>query len=110
MEQEQFLSEAKKKMILQDTEDFAKYKSKRVGLEQYRKILKSRLMKEALVEGFSSAQAQEREAYASSEYEELINALEIATRFETELYWKLKIFDIESQVWRTLQANKRNEI
>ena len=110
MDAELFLTEKRKKDILIDTENFAKYKSQRISLDQYRKIVRARLMKEAQARGVSSVQAQEREAYASSEYEEVVNALEAATRFETELYWKLKIFDIEVQVWRTNQANKRNDI
>jgi len=110
MESELFLTEARKKDILKDTENFAKYKSQRISLDQYRKIVRARLMKEAQAVGVNSVQAQEREAYASAEYEEVVNALESATRFETELYWKLKIFDIEVQVWRTNQANQRNDV
>lgn len=110
MDSEMFLTEQRKKAILEDTENFAKYKSQRIGLDQYRKIVRAKLMKEAQAAGVNSVQAQEREAYASPEYEEVVNALEVATRFETELYWKLRIFDIEVQVWRTNQANKRNDI
>jgi hypothetical protein len=110
MENEIFLTERKKLDILAKSKDFAKYKSKRASLENYRKILKARLMKESLASGVTSNQAQEREAYAHPQYEQIIDALEIATRQETELYWELKIFDIEVQVWRTQQANKRNDI
>lgn len=110
MEQELVLTEKKKLEILKKSEEFAKYKSKRVSLEDYKKILKARLMKEALAAGVSSNQAQEREAYAHPQYEETIDGLEFATRKETELYWELKLFDIEVQVWRTQQANKRNDI
>lgn len=108
--EQMFLTEKKKLDILNKSEEHAKYKSKRVSLEDYKKILKSRLMKEAMASGVSSNQAQEREAYADPQYEGVIDALEIATRKETELYWELKLFDIEVQVWRTYQANKRNDI
>lgn len=110
MNQDIILTEARKSQILEKASNFAKYKSQRAGLDQYRKIVKARLMKDAMVNGVTSVQAQEREAYASHEYEETIEALELATRLETELYWELKIFDIEIQVWRTDQANKRNDI
>lgn len=104
-----FLSEQRKKDILEKSDKLAEYKSKRISLEQYRKVVKAKLMKEAQAHGITSGQAQEREAYASPEYEEVIDALELATRKETELYWELKLFDIEVQVWRTDQANKRND-
>lgn len=107
---EMFLSEKRKLALLETTELFAEYKSKRIALEQYRKVMKARQMKQAQAAGISSITAQEREAYASPEYEEVIDALEFASRKETELYWKMKLFDIESQVWRTEQANKRNDL
>ena len=110
MSEEMFLSEARKKSILEDTISLGEYKSQRIYIEEYKKVLKARIMKEAMARGISSIQAQEREAYASYEYEEVINGLEIAVKFETELYWKLKIFDMELQVWRTNQANQRNDI
>ncbi len=108
--EEMFLSEKRRMDILEKTKTLAKYKSKRISLEQFRKVLKAKLMKEAMVSGVSSVQAQEREAYADPSYEELLDGLEMAVRIETELFYELKIFDVEVQVWRTNQANKRNEI
>lgn len=108
--EEMFLSEKRRMDILEKTKILAKYKSKRISLEQFRKVLKAKLMKEAMVSGVSSVQAQEREAYADPSYEELLDGLEMAVRIETELFYELKIFDVEVQVWRTNQANKRNEI
>lgn len=105
-----FLSEKKKLDMLSKSKDLSIYRSKRSSLEDFRKILKARLMKEALASGVTSAQAQEREAYANAQYEEVIDALEFAIRKETELMWELKIFEIEVQVWRTQQANRRNDV
>ena len=105
-----FFSEKRQLELLEKSKSLALYKSKRVSAEQYRSVIKSRLMNEAMVRGVSSVQAQEREAYASPEYEQTIDALEFATRMETELYWELKLFDVEVQVWRTYQANKRNDL
>lgn len=108
--EEMVLTEKRRLDLLEKQKTHAKYKSKRVALEQYRKTVKARLMKEALASGITSVQAQEREAYASEEFEEVIDGLELSTRIETELYWELKLFDVEVQVWRTMQANKRNDI
>jgi|TARA_Y100000588_G_scaffold321228_1_gene352368 hypothetical protein len=108
--EEMFFSERRKMDILEKTKKLGKYKSKRIAFEQYRKVLKAKLMKEAMLSGVSSVQAQEREAYADPSYEELLDALEMAVRIETELFYELKIFDVEVQVWRTQQANKRNDI
>ncbi len=110
MSNEIILTERKKIEMLEASKKFSEYKSKRVACEEYKKIVKSRLMVESQAEGVSSVQAQERDAYAHPEYEECINALELATRLETELYWKLRLFDTEIQVWRTMQANNRNDI
>lgn len=108
--QETIYNEKRKMDILEKTKKLGKYKSKRVAIEQYRKVLKAKLMKEALVSGVSSVQAQEREAYSDPAYEELLDALEMAVRIETELFYELKFFDVEIQVWRTQQANNRNDI
>jgi len=50
--------------ILKNSPEYAKAKSQRVYLEEFRKTKKALLMKEALSSGIEAANAQEREAYA----------------------------------------------
>ena len=56
--------------ILKNAPAFAKAKSERVFLEEFRKSKKALLMKDALLNGIEAANAQEREAYANPEYQQ----------------------------------------
>jgi predicted nucleotidyltransferase len=102
------ITENKKKEMLEKANNLAVYKSQRISYEHYRKVLKARLMKKAMANGVTAVQAQEREAYASIDYEQIINAIQVAVEQETKLWWELHMFENEIQVWRTQQANERN--
>jgi prolyl oligopeptidase PreP (S9A serine peptidase family) len=104
---EDFFSDEKKAEIQEYIRRLADYKAKRISFENYRKILKARLMKKAQLAGHTSVQAQEREAYGNPEYEKVIDAIQIATEEETKAYWELEMFKTEIDVWRTEQANNR---
>lgn len=104
---EDFFSDENKARLYKTAEDLAKYKGQRIAYENYRKILKARLMKEALKNKHTSVQAQEREAYAHPDYERVVEAIQIATEEETKAYWELTMFQTEIEVWRTQQANNR---
>ena len=91
-------------------ERLSHYKAQRTALEEYRKILKANLMKEALGKGITAVQAQEREAYSSDEYQQVVEALKVATKEETQAYYQFKLFEIEIDVWRTRQASLRKEL
>lgn len=91
-------------------ENLSYYKAQRVKLEESRKILKANLMKEALLRGITAVQAQEREAYSSDEYKQVVEALRFATKEETKNYYLFKLFEIEIDVWRTRQASLRKEL
>lgn len=104
---EDFFSDDKKIELQLTIKKFAEFKAKRITFENYRKILKARLMKKAGSNGHNSVQAQEREAYADQEYERVIEAIQIATEEETKAYWELEMFKTEIEVWRTEQANNR---
>ena len=84
-------------------------KSKRVYLEEFRKVKKALLMKQAEREGCNSIQKQEREAYAHPEYAELLKGLETATAEETAAYWELKQVEWRFEAWRTRMATERVE-
>lgn len=103
------LTEKKKHEMLQKASDLAKYRAQRTAFEHYRKVLKSRLMKKAMKEGVTSMQGQEREAYSSAEYEQIIDAIQVATEEETRLYWELNLFKIEVDTWRTEEASRRKD-
>lgn len=104
---EDFFSDDKKLEVQNYIKQLASYKSNRITFENYRKILKARLMKKAFGNGHNSVQAQEREAYANPEYERVIDAIKIATEEEIKAYWNLEMFKTEIDVWRTEQANNR---
>ena len=61
--------------IIKNAPKYAKAKSERVYLEEFRKSKKALLMKDALARGIEAANAQEREAYADIEYQELLTGL-----------------------------------
>jgi hypothetical protein len=102
-------TDKKRNEMIQKAADFAKFKAQRTSLEHYRKILKARLMKKAMASGVKTAQAQEREAYCTAEYEQIVEAIEVATEQETRLYWELNLFQIEVNVWRTEEASRRKD-
>ena len=93
--------------ILKHSADYAKAKSQRVFLEEFRKSKKALLMKDALAQGIEAANAQEREAYAHPEYQELLKGLAAAIEIEESLKWNLEAARMRCDIWRTEQANNR---
>ena len=92
--------------IIANAQKFAKAKAERVYLEEYRKSLKSILMKRSLEESIG---AQEREAYAHEEYRQLLQGLKSAVEVEEKLRWDLIGAQARVEIWRTEQANNRAE-
>ena len=93
--------------ILNNSGKYAKAKSQRVYLEEFRKTKKALLMKDALAQGIEAANAQEREAYAHPEYQELLKGLAAAIETEETLKWNLEAARMRCDIWRTEQANNR---
>ena len=93
--------------ILEQAPKYAVAKSQRIFLEEFRKTKKALLMKDAMTRGFDSAVAQEREAYANPEYEELLHGLAEAIMQEETLKWKLTAAQMKSDIWRSEQASER---
>lgn len=89
---------------------FAKAKADRIFLEEFRKSKKALLMKDALSKGIEAANAQEREAYADPEYQELLRGLQAAIEAEETLKWMLEAARMKTDIWRTEQANIRLEV
>ena len=95
--------------ILKNSPEYAKAKSQRIYLEEFRKTKKALLMKDALTRGIEAANAQEREAYAHPEYQELLKGLAAAIETEETLKWNLEAARMRCDIWRTEQANNRAE-
>ena len=67
-------------------------------------------MKDAMQMGYESAAAQEREAYAHPEYQELLKGLAVAIEEEETLKWMLTAAQMKSEIWRTESANERSGV
>jgi hypothetical protein len=96
--------------IIANAPKYAKAKSERIYLEEFRKTKKALLMKVAMEAGFESAVSQEREAYAHPEYQELLRGLAVAIEQEEGLKWLLTAAQMRSEVWRTESANERQGV
>ena len=94
--------------IREKNKQLAYAKGRRVFFEHYRKVHKALLMKQYEPE-YSTAAAQEREAYADPDYLKTLNELEHWTA-QSELL-SLERTDLEHrfEAWRTRQANQRAE-
>ena len=95
--------------IFQKAPEYAKAKAERVYLEEFRKTKKALLMKAAL-QKYEAVSAQEREAYAHPEYQELLKGLQAAIEIEEELKWKLEAARLRVEVYRTEEASARMQM
>lgn len=95
--------------IFQNAPEYAKAKAERVYLEEFRKTKKALLMKVAMGK-YEAVSAQEREAYAHPEYQELLKGLQAAIEIEEELKWKLEAARLRVEVYRTEEASARMQM
>ena len=85
--------------------EYAKAKGELAELEAYRHSLRSIMMKKS---NEQSLGAQEREAYASQEYQDLCKAIGAAT-YKTEMWkFRLESAKLRFEAWRTQEASNRN--
>jgi len=96
--------------IIANAPKYAKAKSERIYLEEFRKTKKAMLMKDAMQMGYESAAAQEREAYAHPDYQVLLKGLAVAIEEEETLKWMLTAAQMKSEIWRTESANERSGV
>ncbi len=89
---------------------YAKAKSARVFLEEFRKSKKAILMREAEKAGHKTAATQEREAYANEEYQTLLKGLAEAVEEEERLKWMMVAAQAKISAWQTIEATKREEM
>lgn len=90
--------------------EYAKAQAEREYLDNFRHSKIAILMKQAEVEGFQTAAAQDREARANPEYLELLLGLREATEKAEKCRWELKIAEMGAGLWQTQQATKRAEM
>lgn len=88
---------------------YAKAKSERIYLEEFRKSKKAMLMRDAEIAGHKSSAAQEREAYADPEYLVVLEGLKAAVEQEEVLRWRIVGAQAKIEAWRTIEANRRAE-
>ena len=93
--------------IRDHAKEYAQAKANRVYIDEYRKTLKAKLMQQAQQNGATASATQERDAYASQEYESHLKALEAAVEVEETLRWLLIAAQARVEVWRSIGANQR---
>jgi len=93
--------------LLKNAGKYAKAKSERIYIEEFRKSKKALLMQIAQLKGVETMAAQERDAYANEEYQELLEGLKEAVEVEEKLRWQLIAAQMKIDLYRTEQANNR---
>jgi len=91
--------------IYKNAPEYAKAKGQLAQLEAYRHSLRSIKMKQSSEQSLG---AQEREAYASQEYQDLCVAIGKATEDAELLKWQITSATMRFDAWRTEQASNRN--
>jgi len=88
-------------------EHCAEARAHRIYLEEYRKSLKAKIMKE---HADLALGAQEREAYASPRYVEHLEGLKIAVLNDERFRFLREANLAKIEAWRTAAANRRAQI
>ena len=85
---------------------YAKSKAERIHLDDYRKVQLALLYEHA-----TGKTVAEKESWckAHAQYAEVLTEHANAVERETALYWKLKLAETQIEVWRTIQASRRQE-
>lgn len=92
--------------ILKNSTKFAQAKADRIHLELFRKSKKALLMAESAE---SAVNAREQYAYSHKDYQALLEGLKAAVAIEEELRWKIESARLRIEIWRTEQANNRQQ-
>lgn len=82
----------------------AKARAERIYVEEYRKVIKSLLMKEA---GGNTAVTQERDAYANPRYLQHLEAIREAVELDERLRFLRVAAEAKIEAWRTQCSNER---
>ena len=84
--------------------EYAKAKGQLAQLETYKSSVKAIMMKKSSEQSLGG---QEREAYASQDYQDLCVAIGKATEDAEKLKWQLEAAKMRFQAWQTESANNR---
>ena len=93
--------------LLKNAKIYAKAKSERIYIEEFRKSKKALLMQQAQIKGVETMAAQERDAYANTEYQDLLVGLKEAVEVEEKLRWQLIAAQMKIDIWRSQEASNR---
>ena len=86
---------------------YAKAKSDRMYLEEFRKSRKAQLMSQAGTEVLGK---QETYAYAHGDYIEILQGIREAVELEEKYRWLMTTAQAKISVWQTEQYNARLEV
>lgn len=92
--------------LIEHSRQYAQAKADRVHLEHFRKSKKALLMNECTDKAVT---AREQFAYSHPDYIELLEGLREAVRLEEALRWRLTAAQLRVEVWRSENANNRNQ-
>lgn len=84
--------------------EYSQAKGELAEVEAYKSSLKAIMMKKS---SENSIGGQEREAYASQEYQDLCKAIGAATEKAELLKWKIMCAQMRHETWKVEQANQR---
>jgi hypothetical protein len=93
--------------LLKNAGKYAKAKSERIFLDEFRRSKRALLMQDAELHGYETSASQERQAFAHPEYIEVLKGLKEAVEVEEKLRWQLIAAQAKIDIWRTNQANNR---
>lgn len=95
--------------IRDNAQKYAQAKANRIYLEEFKKSLRAKLMIVSEQDGNRHSSTQERDAYASEEYKELLVGIKEAVNQEEQLRWLLEGAKLKIAVWQTMRADQRAE-
>jgi hypothetical protein len=89
--------------------EYSQAKANRTYLEEFKKSKLAILMKAAEVKGYKTSAAQEREALADPEYQQLLLGLQAAIEAEERVRYDMRRIEMQIEIWRTVRADERME-
>jgi hypothetical protein len=92
--------------VLVNAAKFSQAKANRIYLEEFRKSKKAILMNQS---DEKTVNAREQYAYSHADYLALLDGLRAAIEIEEKLKWELVGAQARIEIWRTEQANNRNQ-
>ena len=92
--------------LIEHSRQYAQAKADRVHLEHFRKSKKALLMNECQEKAVT---AREQYAYSHPHYIALLEGMREAVRVEEALRWRLTAAQLRVEVWRSENANNRNQ-